>query len=72
MSSQNSKSAASTFALAVAAIAISGVAVLLMPASAVSESFAASTDTYAGPAGYFPDGYVNQAREIEPMPVMYE
>ena len=51
------------FTLAVAAIAICGAAVQLVPAHANSD---ASASTYAGPADYFPAGYVNQAKEIEP------
>jgi hypothetical protein len=61
----------SAFTLAVAAIAICGVgaAVLLAPAEATSQI--SLTTAYAGPAGYFPDQFVNQAKEIEPMPEMY-
>jgi hypothetical protein len=64
----------SPYTLAVAAIAICvlGAAVQLMPASATSQVSASGTAAYAGPTGYFPDDYVNQAKEIEPMPVMYE
>jgi hypothetical protein len=59
------------FTLAVAAVAMCGVgtAVLLAPAEATTR-ISAST-AYAGPAGYFPDQFVNQAKEIEPMPEMY-
>jgi hypothetical protein len=59
------------FTLAVAAIAICGAAVLLMPAHANSDA-SSSDATYAGPTGYFPAEYVNQAKEVEPMPVIYE
>jgi len=62
-----------TFALAVAAVAICallmGVADVLAPAAATSQ--VSATATYAGPSGYFPDEYVNQAKEIEPMPAEY-
>lgn len=63
----------SLFTLAAGAISICGVAaiVLLMPAQATSEASAAGARTYtaAGDApGYLPAQYVNQAREIEPMP----
>jgi hypothetical protein len=51
------------FTVTVAAIAICGAAVLLVPAHANSD---ASAPAYAGSAGYFPAEYVNQAREIEP------
>jgi len=61
------------FALAVAAIAICavlgiGAAALLAPAAETSDASTHSTTTYAGPTGYFPDQFVNQAKEIEPMP----
>ena len=65
------------FALvAAAAIAVcaTGAIILLAPAAAtsggstVSAAPAASTATaYAGPSGYFPSQYVNQAKEIEPV-----
>jgi hypothetical protein len=61
---ENSESGSfNLFTLAVAAIAICGAAVLLMPTHANSDTPAS---TYAGPAGYFPAEYVNQAKEIEP------
>jgi hypothetical protein len=61
----------SLLAVAVIAIVIAAAAVLLMPAHANSD--APSSDTaYAGPTGYFPAEYVNQAKEVEPMPMMYE
>jgi hypothetical protein len=49
--------------LAAAAIAISSILAMaaLSPVSASNASYGAS-------AGYFPDQYVNQAKEIEPMP----
>jgi hypothetical protein len=56
------------FAFAVTAIAICTAlwagAILLAPA-------AATTMAYDGSAGYFPEQFVNQAKEIEPMPEMY-
>jgi hypothetical protein len=57
--------------LAVAAIAIcaTAAAVLLTPAEATSR--VSVTTAYAGPSGYFPDQFVNQAKEIEPMPEIY-
>jgi hypothetical protein len=61
--------------LAVAAVAIcaTGAAILLMPAEATSGRSTESTAPSAAtpPAGYFPDQYVNQAKEVEPMPEMY-
>ncbi len=61
--------------LAVAAVAIcaTGAAILLMPAEATSGRSTVSTAPAAAapPAGYFPDQYVNQAKEVEPMPEMY-
>jgi hypothetical protein len=56
------------FTMAVAAIAVCGAAVLLVPAHANSD---ASVPAYAGSAGYFPAEYVNQAREIEPEIYVY-
>ncbi|TMG99532.1 MAG: hypothetical protein E6H69_10335 [Betaproteobacteria bacterium] len=61
------------FALvAVAAIAIcaTGVVILLAPAEATSGKSTLSVEpTAATPrTGYFPNQYVNQAKEIEPMP----
>ena len=65
----------SPFMLAVAAVAIcaTGAAILLMPAEATSGRSTVSTApaAAASPAGYFPDQYVNQAKEVEPMPEMY-
>jgi hypothetical protein len=63
-----------SFALAVAAVAIfalgMGAATALAPTTAAT-SGASAAATYDGPAGYFPDQYVNQAKEVEPMPEMY-
>jgi hypothetical protein len=59
--------------VAIAACA-TGAVILLAPAAATSGSSTASAATPAAatPAtGYFPNEYVNQAREIEPMPEMY-
>ena len=64
------------FVLAAAAIAICavlvGAAAVLAPASATSDKSADGSATYAipanGPTGYFPDQFVNQAKEIEPLP----
>ena len=64
----------SPFALAVTAIAIClgvamGTAAALSPKAATPEVSAAAT--YDGPAGYLPAQLVNQAKDIEPMPVEY-
>ena len=69
---KNTAGASGTFSLltlAVAAIAICAAAVLLAPNAAPFQASAAAT--YTGPSGYFPDGFVNQAKEIEPMPDTY-
>jgi len=62
----------SRFAL-VAAVAIAicatGAVILLAPAAATNGSPTASAAPAAAtpPAGYFPNQYVNQAKEIEPV-----
>ncbi len=66
----------SPFLLAVAVLAIcaTGAAILLAPAEAtsgISRAGASRAATYAVPTGYFPDQFVNQAKEIEPMPEIY-
>ena len=62
-----------TLAVALIAICATGAAILLMPAEATSGRSTVSTAPAAAapPAGYFPDQYVNQAKEVEPMPEMY-
>jgi hypothetical protein len=47
-------------------------AVLAMGAAAALNHEGSTSGAYAGPSGYFPDQFVNQAKEIEPMPQMYE
>jgi len=59
-------------AIAICAVLVAAAAGLLAPAAATSGVSANSTATYAGRSGYFPDQFVNQAKEVEPMPVMYE
>jgi hypothetical protein len=59
-------------AIAICAVLIAAAAGLLAPAAATSAVSTNSTAAYAGPSGYFPDQFVNQAKEVEPMPVMYE
>ena len=62
----------SRFAL-VAAVAIAicatGAVILLAPAAATNGSSTASAAPAAAtlPAGYFPNQYVNQAKEVEPV-----
>jgi hypothetical protein len=60
-------------AVAVIAICATGAVILLAPAAATSGSSTVSAAPAAAtpPTGYFPDQYVNQAREVEPMPEMY-
>jgi hypothetical protein len=58
-------------AIAICAVLVAAVAALVAPAAATSGASMNSTATYAGPAGYFPDQFVNQAKEVEPMPEMY-
>jgi hypothetical protein len=62
------KSAVSLVPLILAAITICVIAILLMPASATSETSEANAVTYAaaGDAGYLPAQIVNQGRESEP------
>jgi hypothetical protein len=62
----------SRFALAAAvaiAICATGAVILLAPAAATNGSSTASAAPAAAtpPAGYFPNQYVNQAKEIEPV-----
>ena len=57
-------------AIAICAVLVAAAAGMISPAAATSG--VSATATYAGPSGYFPDQFVNQAKEIEPMPVMYE
>ncbi|HKW37910.1 MAG TPA: hypothetical protein VJO54_08890 [Burkholderiales bacterium] len=66
MSKQNVKMSA----LAVAAIVIGLSAALFAPAQATSEGNAV-TLAAAGEVGYLPAQYVNQAKDIEPMPATF-
>jgi hypothetical protein len=59
-----------TLAIAAIAICVTSAAVLLMPGVATSQ-VSVTTAYFAGPTGYFPDQFVNQAKTIEPMPEMY-
>ena len=58
-------------AIAICAVLVAALAAVLAPAAATSGVSMNGTVTYAGPTGYFPDQFVNQAKEIEPMPEMY-
>lgn len=65
-------------AIAICAVLVMGAAAMLAPVAATSDTPVAattpsvstnSTTTYGnGSTGYFPDQFVNQAKEIEPMP----
>jgi len=54
------------FVTAIAILAATGASFGLAPTAATREFSAAAA--YAGPAGYFPDQFVNQAKEIEALP----
>jgi len=58
-------------AIAICAVLVAAAAALLAPAAATPGVSSSSTTTYAVPAGYFPEQFVNQAKVVEPMPEMY-
>jgi len=63
------------FVLAITAIAIClalaiSATAALKPAAATPDSW--TTETYGGPAGYFPDQLLNRAREFELMPDIFD
>ena len=59
-------------AIAICAVLVAALAAVLAPATATSSVPTPSVvATSAGPTGYFPDQFVNQAKEIEPMPETY-
>jgi ABC-type molybdate transport system substrate-binding protein len=59
-------------AIAICAVLVAAAAALVAPAAATSgASTLSSAATYSGPAGYFPEQFVNQAKGVEPMPEMY-
>jgi len=58
-------------AIAICAVLVAAAAALLAPAAATPGVSSSSAATYDGPAGYFPNQFVNQAKEVEPMPEMY-
>jgi hypothetical protein len=58
-------------AIAICAVLVAAVVGLLAPAAATPGVSSNSLATYAAPTGYFPEQFVNQAKEVEPMPEMY-
>lgn len=58
-------------AIAACAVLVMGAAAALVPVPSAENREVSTTTSYAGPSGYFPDQFVNQAKEIEPMPEMY-
>jgi hypothetical protein len=59
-------------AIAICAVLVAAGAALLAPAGAISgASTPNSTAAYVASTGYFPEQFVNQAKEVEPMPEMY-
>ncbi len=59
-------------AIAICTVLLAAVAALVAPAAATSgASTPNGTAAYTGPTGYFPEQFVNQAKEVEPMPEMY-
>jgi len=58
--------------IAICAVLVAAVASVLTPAAANSGVSTSSTAAYAGHSGYLPDQLANQAKAVEPMPVMYE
>ena len=69
MNSAGESGSFSPWAIVVTAIAIcavTGAAAALAPSKAAPQ--VSTSAPYAGPSGYFPDQFVNQAKEIEPMP----
>src|SRR5258708_3264173 len=58
-------------AIAICVVLGVGVVGLLTPAAASPNGSTNNTTTYPGPTGYFPDQFVNRAKEVEPMPEMY-
>jgi hypothetical protein len=62
------------FALAVvviSAVLVAGAAAVLTPAAATHDTSTKSTTTYTGSSGYFPNEFINQAKEIAPMPATF-
>jgi len=57
--------------IAICAVLVMGAAAALVPVPSAENREVSTTTSYAGPSGYFPDQFVNQAKEIEPMPEMY-
>jgi len=62
------------YTIAAVALALCGVALLMMPAPATSEASSASaaaTVAATGEVAYLPAQYVNQAAEIKPLPEQF-
>lgn len=58
-------------AIAICAVLVAAAVALLDPAAATPGVPTSSAMAYSGPVGYFPEQFVNQAKEVEPMPEMY-
>lgn len=57
--------------IAVAIALFAGMAMGAAIRSPSAATPAASTPSYGGPSAYFPDQFVNRAKDIEPMPESY-
>jgi hypothetical protein len=57
--------------LAVAIALFAGMAMGAAVRSPSGATPAVSTPSYGGPSAYFPDQFVNRAKEIDPMPEIY-
>lgn len=57
--------------LAVAIALFAGMAMGAAMRSPLGATPAASTPSYGGPSAYFPDQFVNRAKDIEPTPEIY-
>jgi len=55
-------------AIAICSALAMGAAAVLTPAAATPNASTESSATHESPFAYFPEQYVNQATEIEPMP----
>lgn len=53
---------------AICAVLVMAAAIALVPPTPPLEISSADATTFAGPTGYFPAQFVNQAKEIEPLP----
>jgi hypothetical protein len=57
--------------IAICAVLAMGAAAALVPLPSTATREVSTGGAYAGPSGYFPDQFVNQAKQIEPMPEIY-